>query len=233
MPPSDQADSEPITNFRLSFSEVRRYKKRIRKRLDKHDRVPVVRVERMKVKECVYYGLLDAEEIDSSLWDSLKELPRAKNSIALAGAAELTGGQIEECVLFVTEEDAWEDSFLYDMLQIGASFLRLSEVKSILRSPNRLPVHIEEKMNEVEETHMGGMVVNFILKDGTKFGHSSGSANLSFVSSPEGVSSEGIVDVEFGNDPKFVAAEIQLNAPNYKWCVFNPPTAIGQFTEAP
>jgi hypothetical protein len=209
-------------DFRLSFSEYWRYRKRIRKRLDKHDRVPIVRVERMRVKECVYYGLLDAERIDSGQWQNLKELPRAKNSPAWAGAAELDGGEVEECVLYVTEEDAWEDSFLYDLFH-PESFLKLSEVKSIFESPHKLPVHIEEEMNEVGETHMGGMVVNFILRDGSKFEHSSGSANLAFISTPEGCSPDDIVDVELSRDATFVPAGISLKGPSYKWCVFNPP----------
>ena len=208
-------------DFRLSFFDYWRYRKRIRRLLDKHDRVPIVRVERWRIKECVYYGLIDAERIDPDSWERIRRLPRARDSPAWAGAAELVGGEVEECVLFATEEDAWQNS-LYDVCYAG-TFLRLSEVKSVLESPHKLPVHLEEEMNDVGETHMGGMVVNFILKDGSKFYHTSGSANLSFVSTPEGCSPDDIVDVEYGRGSSFVPAKPSLKGPRYKWCVFNPP----------
>ncbi len=79
-------------------------------------------------------------------------------------------------------------------------------------------------MDQHGETHMGGMVVNFLLRDGTKFGHAQGSASSAFVAMPEGRVAEDIVDVEFVGDPGVVQATPTLNGPDWKYCAFRAPT---------
>lgn len=209
--------------MRLSYRDYRRYKKAVWRRIRERDpNTVIVRWFRRKdVKRWLDYGLVNPPELPSTLWKQLLAIPRAKDSLACA-AAELDDGTIEDCVIFVDSTDVTTPYLnLFDVpAKVLLSCVRL---RRIFASRKKLPISVEERMNQHGETHMGGMVVNFVLRDGAKFGHAQGSANSAFVTMPEGRVPEEIVDVEFVDDPGVIQATPTLNGPDWKYCAFQAP----------
>jgi len=206
---------------RIGYRDYRKYKKAIWRRIREHDPDAVIVrwFRRRDVERCMEYGLLDPPELPSNLWDELRSIPRASGSPTSA-AAVLDDGRVEQCVIFIESSEVTRWS-LFDVP--SQMLLRAVRLRRIIQSPKKLPISIEEKMNGHGETHMGGMVVNFILRDGTKFGHAQGSASSSFVRTPQGYVPGDIVDVEFGDEPGVVQVVPSLEGPDWKYCAFRAP----------
>jgi hypothetical protein len=102
-------------------------------------------------------------------------------------------------------------------------FLDVETVKSVGPSPSKTPIAIERKMYRHGETHMGGFVVTFVLRDGTSFVHAGGDF-CEFVAVPKGYAPDDIVDVAFeDNRGTELAKTGWLKSPDWKWCIFEKP----------
>ncbi len=206
-----------------SYRDYRSYKKAVwlRIRESNPNTVIVQWFRRKDVKRWLEYGLIEPPELPAGLWNEFTVIPHAQGSPTCA-AAELDDGTIEECVVFIEGADAVTP--YRNLFDVPARVLvPAARLRRIFPSPRKLPIRLEEEMNQHGETHMGGMVVNFVLRDGTKFGHASGSANSAFVATPEGCVPDEIVDVEFVGEPGVVQTAPTLQGPDWKYCVFRAP----------
>lgn len=162
--------------------------------------------------------------LPEELWDVLESLPRTADTSGGGAvypcAVEQADGTYWPCVLFV-EKEVYHNSYrgTYGMAD---PFLDVRSVVSVLPSPYKTPIPIEKRMYSHGETHMGGFVVTFLLKDGTRFFHSGGDF-CEFVGVPPGYVPDDIVDVVFEQDPKISDQVNHLTAPDWKWCVFERP----------
>ena len=209
----------------MRYRDYRRYKREVRRRLhEAHPNVIIVsRYRRKDVERWVETGLIDPPVLPQARWDELRAIPHAEGSPTCA-AAELDDGGIEECLIFL-EGAAAVTAEVFDALP--EMLVPASRLRRIFPSPKKLPVQLEERMNRHGETHMGGMVVNFVLKDGARFGHASGNVNSAFVTTPRGYVPDDIVDVEFSGDAGVRQATPSLSGPAWKYCAFRPPAANG------
>lgn len=209
--------------MRLSYRDYRRHKKAVRRRIrESYPNMVVVRwIRRKDVVRWLEYGLINPPELPPTVYHQLLAIPRARDSPPCA-AAELDNGSIEECAVFIESTD--ERTPYFDLFDVPAKRLvPCARIRRIFSSPKKLPVFFEQMMNEHGETHMGGMLVNFLLRDGTKFGHVQGSACSAFANVPEGRVPEDIVDVEFVGDLGVVQVTPTLNGPDWKYCAFRAP----------
>lgn len=213
-------------NVRLTYRDYRTHKKAVRLRLREiYPNAVVARwIRRKDVVRWLEYGLIDPPELTPALYHQLMAIPRARYSPPCA-AAELDDGSVEECVVFIESTD--EPTPYLDLFDVPAKRLvPCARLRRISSSPKKLPAFFEQMMDEHGETHMGGMVVNFVLRDGTKFGHAQGSASSAFVTMPGGHAPEEIVDVEFLGDPGVVQVTPSLSGPDWKYCAFRAPTDL-------
>jgi len=155
-----------------------------------------------------------------SVWEALRQLPRG-SEYTYPCSVEQDDGTYWPRVLFAERKDY--DQWYQRTYGMSEPFLDVEIVKSVGPSPSKTPVEIEKRMYRHGETHMGGFVVTFVLRDGTEFVHGGGDF-CAFASVPDGYLPDDIVDVVFGGHSRTHLGKIKwLKSPDWKWCIFNQP----------
>lgn len=91
----------------------------------------------------------------------------------------------------------------------------IEKVATIKESPNRLSVHLANKLYKAGESGMGYCVFKIVYDDGTELDVATGNA-VDFVPSPDGLNTANVVDVlpHEGSRDQFV------KGPKYYWCLY-------------
>jgi hypothetical protein len=96
----------------------------------------------------------------------------------------------------------------------------ISKIAHIRNSPTRLPVALANKLYELGETNMGGVVFTIVIIDGRKAHGVSGNA-VDFLNYPPGIEPKDVVDVLHGKSEGFE----RFASANYQWCLYALPPA--------
>lgn len=104
----------------------------------------------------------------------------------------------------------------------GKASIRIEEVIEIKESPNRMPIHLANKLYEAGESGMGYCVYKMELDDGQIIDVLSGNA-VDFPPIPQGFKPSNIKDVfpHKGSRKKYIYSS------DYYWCIYEDENSTG------
>ncbi|MBT5187352.1 MAG: hypothetical protein HOH19_11540 [Kordiimonadaceae bacterium] len=159
-------------------------------------------INRSNVQDKVY---LNFEKITDHLKKQLSEIESSKNdmpSLSYPCSVEFYNGEIiENAILHNMDEYLKQGGILYSREVFADDENKISQIKRIFPSKNRLPIKFSKEVHTYCETGMGYLFFYFLFDDGSEKLVVGGSA-ANFYDLPEGYDLKNIVGVRQFNREK-------------------------------